>query len=329
MSDTFDWDALKGIDWDEVAAATSPEPEPAPEPTATPAATDPAATDPVKEAEQQALVRAGEEVLEDMLRNYGLESLIPWAFEQLREDPNVEAIALRLRKTDEFKERFKGLEMRRAAGLPQITPAQYLNLERSYKQTLAAAGIPAGFYDEVDELAEFIGNDVSEAEFTERVALAASAVRSVNPELRGQLQDMYGIGVETDGELIAYYLDPDRAVSVIEQRLQFEAAGLSATAKRTIGQGFDAPFAEQLATANIQQREISDRMGRQAGLVQTRLLGENSKLTASEVAAAEFGFDPDSVANVRRLRKRRQEAGRRAGGAMASAGGIGGLGSSL
>ena len=31
---------------------------------------------------------------------------------------------------------------------------------------------------------------------------------------------MYGVGIENDGELVAYFLDPDRAVDVIEQRLQ-------------------------------------------------------------------------------------------------------------
>jgi hypothetical protein len=287
----------------------------------------PPGEDPVTAAEQEQIYRAGEEVLRDKLRQYGLESLEQWAFEQLRLDYDPQTIILRLRETPEFAERFPGIALRTANGYAAISPADYLRIESQMRQTMETAGLPRGFYDDVSDFAEFIGNDVSPDEVTERVAMAVTAVRSINPALRTQLQEMYGVGVDNDGELIAYYLDPDRAVNVIEQRLQLEAAGMSAAAQRTLGQGLNTGIAEQLVDVNVQQREIGDRLKNQAGL-RSQLVGETGKVTSSELAAAEFGLDSEATAQVRSLRQRRQESARRASGSLAANTGISGLGSS-
>jgi len=117
-----------------------------------------ASPDPVAAAEKEAAFRDGEEALRAALTNFGVPSLIPWAFGQLRSDRSIQSILTLLQDQPAFKERFKGIEMLRAGGFPVITPGDYLRAERDMKQTLAAAGIPSGFYDEEDELAEFIGN---------------------------------------------------------------------------------------------------------------------------------------------------------------------------
>lgn len=283
--------------------------------------------DPAVAAEREADIRAGEEILRDTLRTYGLSDLEGWAFEQLRLDFDAQTIILRLRETDTFKKRFAGMQLRTAQGYEAISPADYIQWESDMRATMETAGLPRGFYDEPSDFAEFIGNDVRPEEITERVAMAVTAVRSINPALRGQLLDMYGVGAESDGELIAYYLDPDRAVDVIEQRLQLEAAGMSAAAVRTLGQGLNRGVAEQLVDINVQQREIGDRLKKQAGLRQ-QLVGETGKLTSSTLAASEFGLDSEATAQVRSLRQRRQESARKAAGAMAAVSGITGLGSS-
>jgi len=283
-------------------------------------------TDPVQDAEDAATRRAAEETLSDKLTRYGLESLIPWAFEQLRLGTSVDTIVIQLQDQQPFKDRFKGLEMRRQNGYPALTPADYLAVETGFKQTLHTAGIPSGFYDSNDELAQFIGNDVSAAEFTDRVSMARSAVNAANPELKKQLLDMYGVGAAGDGELVAYFLDPTRAVDVIEQRLQMESAGLSAATVQAVGTGLDKGTARSLADLNVQQREIGATLGQQAGLVQHQLLGEQKKATSSELAAASFGLDSEATAQIRRLRQRRQQAGVVSSGALATQSGVVGLG---
>jgi hypothetical protein len=264
------------------------------------------------------------EIIKEELALYGLEGLADQAYNMLLDGIGPQAVLLRLRQTPEFAARFPGLDLRRANGFSAISPAEYINLERQYRNVMMTAGIPEGFYDSVDDFAQFIGNDVSQAEMTERVALAATAARSIDPNLRLQLQEMYGVGVENDGELVAYYLDPERGTTVIEQRLQLEAAGLSAASIGALGAGFNTQTAEQLVDLNVQAREVSERFRGQRAITQ-QLVGED-EFTSSEFAAAEFGLDSDATADLARLRALREQRGVRQSGALVTRSGAVGLG---
>ena len=282
--------------------------------------------DPVMEAQETQDDRDALTIIKDTLASYGLEGLAADAYRFLMEGASTESVMIQLKDSDIYRDRFAGMETRRQQGLPAISPAEYIRLERDYRQTMSAAGLPEGFYDSPDDFAEFIGNDVSPAEMTQRVSMATTAVSNVNPELKNQLREMYGIGVENDGELIAYFLDPDRGVNVIEQRLQMESAGLSAAAVQATGQGIGTGVARQLAGQNVQQREISQRLGQQAGLTQ-QVFGEQQAVTSTELAAASFGLDSESTAQVRRLRQRRQAAAEQRTGGLVTGMGATGLGS--
>lgn len=283
----------------------------------------------VEAAESRQDAMSAKEIIADILESYGLGNLVDQAWEMLIEmdSPDADTVARQLRRTEEFQERFKGMQLRSENGHAAISPAEYVALERAYKQTMMAAGLPRNFYDSSDDLAEFIGNDVAQAEFTQRVSLAAEAARSVDPNLKTQLQSMYGVGIENDGELVAYFLDPDRAVDVIEQRLQLEAAGLSAAALGTMGSGLTRETAERLADMNVQGREITQRFAGQRALTQ-RLLGEDAAMTTDEFAAASFGLDSESTTELARLRQQREQRGRRQSGAMTTATGVVGFGTS-
>lgn len=283
----------------------------------------------VEAAESRQDAMSAKEIIADILESYGLGNLVDQAWEMLIEmdSPDADTVARQLRRTEEFQERFKGMQLRSENGHAAISPAEYVALERAYKQTMMAAGLPRNFYDSSDDLAEFIGNDVAQAEFTQRVSLAAEAARSVDPNLKTQLQSMYGVGIDNDGELVAYFLDPDRAVDVIEQRLQLEAAGLSAAALGTMGSGLTRETAERLADMNVQGREITQRFAGQRALTQ-RLLGEDAAMTTDEFAAASFGLDSESTTELARLRQQREQRGRRQSGAMTTATGVVGFGTS-
>ena len=283
----------------------------------------------VEAAESRQDAMSAKEIIADILESYGLGNLVDQAWEMLIEmdSPDADTVARQLRRTEEFQERFKGMQLRSENGHAAISPAEYVALERAYKQTMMAAGLPRNFYDSSDDLAEFIGNDVAQAEFTQRVSLAAEAARSVDPNLKTQLQSMYGVGIDNDGELVAYFLDPDRAVDVIEQRLQLEAAGLSAAALGTMGSGLTRETAERLADMNVQGREITQRFAGQRALTQ-RLLGEDAAMTTDEFAAASFGLDSESTTELAQLRQQREQRGRRQSGAMTTATGVVGFGTS-
>jgi hypothetical protein len=266
------------------------------------------------------------EIIEDTLAEYGLAGLTDRVNAMLMEGSSVESVLIQIKDTDQFRDRFAGMQIRKDNGWPAISPAEYIRLERDYRNLMETAGLPAGFYDNPDDFADFVGNDISVAEMSQRVSMASTAVANVNPQLKNQLREMYGIGVENDGELTAYFLDPERGVSVIEQRLQMESAGLSAAAIQATGQKLGKGIARQLATQDVQEREITQRLAPQAGLTQATLGGESA--TTTELAAASFGLDSESTALVRRLRQRRQAGAQRQTGGLATGMGLVGLGSS-
>lgn len=281
----------------------------------------------IQAAQQTQDERDALQIIQEALAQYGLAELAPEAVRYLIEGVSADGIMIQLRETETFKERFKGLDIRNSKpGMIQISPAEYIKIERRYRDIMATAGLPQGFYDSPDDFAEFIGNDVSPEELGQRVSMAASAVSNINPLLKDQLNEMYGIGVENDGELIAYFLDPERGVSVIEQRLRMESAGLSATAIQATGQGIAAPVARQLAgEQQVQQREVAQRLAPMAGLTQATL--SDRGVTTTELAASTFGLDSEATANIRRLRQRRQASAERRSGGLMTGMGATGLGS--
>ena len=199
LSEGFDWDLIRSIDWDAVASMENTVVDDSD------MGTGDGSGDPVADAEREATIRSGEELLRAKLKEYGLEALEDWAFAQLREDFNVDTIVLKLPDAETspgsgvypFRERFAGMYtgLRGEGVINAITPFQYLQQETSMQEVAAAAGLPRGFYDDPSDFAEFIGNGVTPDEYTERVAMAATAVSNINPELKGQLQELYGIGV--------------------------------------------------------------------------------------------------------------------------------------
>jgi len=281
--------------------------------------------DPVTAAQATQDDRDSLQIIEDALREYGLESLVPVAHRMLMEGVSDTDITRQLEREPEYQQRFRGMDIRKQQGLTPITAGQYIGMEQRYRQIVAQAGFPKGFYDLEEDLAEFIGNDISETELTTRVALAASAAQNVNPELKNQLRDLYGIGVENDGELIAYFLDPERAVTAIESRLQLESAGLSAAAIQATGQGLEKGVARQLVDRFIPEGQVGAVLTPKAGLTQATL--SDKGVTTSELAASEFGLDSDATAQIRKLRQRRQASAMERTGGLMTGMGASGLGS--
>lgn len=162
--------------------------------------------------------------LSNTFTNFGLGSLVPKITEFVQQGYSYDTITIRLQETPEYKQRFSANEARRKAGLPVLSPAEYLNLEQGYRQVARAAGLPEGFYDSQDDFNTFIANDVSPVEFQERVDIASNAIMNSDPYYTDSLRRMYGLD---SGEMIAYALDPQRAlpsISKVARAVEFGAA---------------------------------------------------------------------------------------------------------
>ena len=249
-------------------------------------------------------VESATAILTRLAGAFGLPTSVVGKLKQFMVDGlSEEAIALEIRQTDEYKTRFPGMELRRDNGFGAITEAEYMANEDEYAMLLRTHGLPERFYDDRMDFANLIAADVSPNEFGERVTLAELAQKGADPNTKAELKRLYGVD---DADLVAYYLDPEGATNLIEERRAFEAAGLSATAARVIGTptGFDKETATALQREGIQRREIQQTLTPQAGLA-NQALGEQDEISASDLAQSQFGLDPTAANKVRRRREER------------------------
>jgi hypothetical protein len=113
----------------------------------------------------------------------------------------------------------------------------------------------------------------------DRLGLAAQAVHMSSPELRSELQRLYGI---TAGDLTRYWLDPTKEAPVLQRR--FAAASISEQAQRT---GFEQLTAEQ--SEGLVQRGLSPDRAVEAfdTLVRSRELFEAVDVSERDIGIAD------------------------------------------
>ena len=247
------------------------------------------------------------------------DSLMDDVMEMLIKGDSDLAVTQKIRGTQEYKDRFPVMAQRADLKLSRLSEGTVLAMERKYRASMRQAGMED---PSLDYMTQWLVGDVSEAELQTRIALAETAVRTANTETKEQLKDLYNID---DTDLLNYYLDPDRATDIFEARLQLEAAGISAASVRGAGAALGLGAAERLQASGVQVREVEQRLGRRAGLLED-LIGSEG-LTADELAEGEFGTDLEAATELQRLAEERLSTFQRRSGALTTSEGITGLGS--
>lgn len=163
--------------------------------------------------------------LKSLFESYGLGSLAGKIYGYIQNGYTAEQISMLLQDTKEYKQRFAANEERKKKGLTVLSPAEYLSVENSYRQLMRQSGLPAGFYDQNSDFTEFISKDVSPTELQSRVELASQATALASDTYKQALQEMYGLGA---GEITAYFLDPDRALPLLQKRAAASQIGAEA-----------------------------------------------------------------------------------------------------
>lgn len=262
--------------------------------------------------------------LRSVLDGYGLGGLGDWAWDQIRSGLSNERIVQNLRETAEYKQRFKGLEQRRAAGLPAISEGEYIAYESSVRQMMRAAGMPPDFYDTPDDFADFIGKDVSVSEMQARINDGYLQAAQAPAEVRQQLRDLYGVN---EGQMAAFFLDPDRALPLIQR--QFVAAQVSGAAQRTGYGALNQTEAERLATLGVGAEQAQQGF---SALEQSKELfgalpGEDgAAIDRATQQAAVFGGDANAKGAIERRRGERISASSGSQSFSIGQGGVSGLG---
>jgi len=236
-----------------------------------------------------------------LFTDYGLASLAPQIVRMIQEGFSSDTISIKLRDTKEYKERFAANETRRKKGLVDLSPAEYVATERSYRQIMSAAGMPVGFYDSKDDFRKFLENDVSPTELQSRVTVAQDALNNADRDVLTYFKQHY-----TSGEMVSYLLDPKRATPLIEK--QYKAAQIGGAASRQ-GLDLDAGTAESLAGTGVSVSDASAGFGFIAQELPTAnkladIYGEGG-LTLKDLA--EEVFQDDSATAKKRKKLASQE----------------------
>jgi hypothetical protein len=266
-------------------------------------------------------------IIQNTLNRYGLGSLTDRAWgllsnETISADAGIDVIGDALRDTPEFQTRFSGNAARVKAGLPELSVTEYIGLERGYADAMRGSGLPPGFYDSTDDFTNFISTNTSVAEVQSRVNDGYRAVADSNPQVIAQMKELYGVG---DGELAAYFLDPQKATPILVR--QARAAQISAEGKRQAGIQLSAADAESLAREDVTQAEAQTafgEVGRQQELYNP-LLGEEA-ISQREAIGAATGTDQAAKQRVETRKRQRQAAFAGGGSFSTSQTGVSGLG---
>lgn len=187
------------------------------------------------------------DVVTARFKAYGLETLAT-KIRDLAVDGATEAtITLALQDTEEYKTRFKANQARIKAGLQVLQPAEYLNLEDGYRQVLRSYGMTQFATDEYVQ--QFIANDVSAKELSDRVTIAVQQVQNADPAILTQLKDYYGIG---PADAAAYILDPNQQITKIQRQVAAAQIGVAAAKQ---GLQSNVAVSEQLAAQGITEAQ--------------------------------------------------------------------------
>jgi hypothetical protein len=240
-----------------------------------------------------------------VLATYGLESLADTLWGSytsgLVDINNEQALVYSIRDTDQYKTRFVGNAARTKRGLAELSPAEYIGLEDSYRQIMQSNGMPSGFYDQTDDFAKLIEGDVSPSELQNRVQQGYAVVAQADPEVRRQMQTLYGV---TEGQLAAYFIDPERTAPLLKQQAQ--AAQIAARASEQGGIQLTGTYAENLAARGITEQQARAGFAEVGGLGELKqtFAGETA-LSGEQLAGAAFGIDVAAQQELERRKKLR------------------------
>ena len=190
---------------------------------------------------QQAALLAAEEkrrqgqsaynLLLEQFSQYGLGALVQPLQDLIVQGLSPAEFTLRLRDTQAYKNRFAANAQRMAKGLRALSEAEYIGLEDQYQNVMRNYGLPANYYTRGDMgrqegFEKFIAGDVSAAELEDRIQTAQNRVINAAPEVSRALREFYpGI---SNGDILAYALDPDKALTDIRRKVTAAEIGAGA-----------------------------------------------------------------------------------------------------
>jgi hypothetical protein len=153
---------------------------------------------------------------------YGLQALVEPLKGLITSGASSAEFSLALQNTEAYKKRFAANQKRINAGLSALSPAEYIALEDQYQNVMRNYGLPASYYTKdtmgtQEGFEKFLAADVSATELEDRIVTAQNRVINANPEVSKALKQFYPD--ITNGDILAYTLDPQQGLSNIKRKV--------------------------------------------------------------------------------------------------------------
>jgi len=182
---------------------------------------------------------------------YGLGALVEPLKNLITNDTSEGELTLMLRGTPAYQKRFAANADRLAKGLTPLSEGAYLGMEDKYQEIMRNYGLPASYYAKGDlgvqeGFNKLLANDVSAIELEDRIMTAQSRIINAAPEVTTALKQFYPD--ITNGEILAYTLDPTKGLSDIKRKITAAEIGGAAIGA---GLGTAVNRAEELARYGV------------------------------------------------------------------------------
>ena len=257
---------------------------------------------------------------------YGLGALVSPLQDLIKQGLSAGEFSLALQNTDAYKRRFAANTDRIAKGLTALSPAEYIGLEDQYQNIMRNYGLPASYYTKGDlgiqeGFNKLLANDVSATELEDRVMTAQSRVMNANPEIKQALRQFYPD--ITEGDMLAYALDPTKALTDIKRKVTAAEIGGAA-----IGAGLrtSQTAAEGLAAYGVTKGQAQQGYGAIAEFLPTgeklSQIYQEPTYTQAQAEQEIFNLADSAAAAKKRKRLSQLETGSFSGSSGAGAGAL-------
>jgi len=257
---------------------------------------------------------------------YGLGALVSPLQDLIKQGLSAGEFSLALQNTDAYKRRFAANTDRIAKGLTALSPAEYIGLEDQYQNIMRNYGLPASYYTKGDlgiqeGFNKLLANDVSATELEDRVMTAQSRVINANPEVKQALRSFYPD--ITDGDILAYTLDPTKALTDIKRKVTAAEIGGAA-----LGAGLKTSqlAAEGLAGYGVTKGQAQQGYGAIAEFLPTgeklSQIYQESPYTQQQAEQEIFNLADSAAAAKKRKRLSQLETGTFSGSSGMSGGAL-------
>lgn len=218
-------------------------------------------------AGRQAQRQSAYDLLYSEFSKYGLQSLVDPLKGLIVSGASPAEFTIKLRESPAYQKRFAGNAQRVAKGLTAIDEATYLATEDKYQNLMRNYGLPNTYWKTGDlgtqeGFTNLIANDVSSTELENRLITAQQRVVNSNPEVAYALKNFYPD--ITNGDILAYALDPKNALDAINRKVTAAEIGGAA-----LSQGLTTSLggAEGLAAYGITKSQAEQGYQTVAGVL--------------------------------------------------------------